>query len=83
MIALGWSQQLDPGRARTVRRALLDAVVPVMLVPTAPEGRDVGPYQQTEPPLSHTSMRVYAVCLDAGSALAPPSLCAGWAAPRT
>ena len=35
MIALGWSQQLDPGRARTVRRAVLDAVVPVMLVPMA------------------------------------------------
>ena len=36
MIALGWSQQLDPGRARTVRRAVLNAVVPVMLVPIAP-----------------------------------------------
>ena len=36
MIALGWSQQLDPGRAHTVRRAVLDAVVPVMLVPIAP-----------------------------------------------
>jgi transposase len=35
MIAFGWSQQLDPGRARTVRRAVLDAVVPVMLVPIA------------------------------------------------
>lgn len=37
MIALGWSQQLDPGRARTVRRAVLDGVVPVMLVPITPE----------------------------------------------
>jgi hypothetical protein len=36
MIAFGWSQQLDPGRARTIRRAVLDAVVPVMLVPIAP-----------------------------------------------
>jgi hypothetical protein len=36
MIALGWSQQLDPGRARTIRRAVLDAVVPVMLVPMGP-----------------------------------------------
>ena len=35
VIALGWSQRLDPGRARTVRRAVLDAVVPVMLVPMA------------------------------------------------
>jgi len=35
MIALGWSQQLDPGRARTVRRAVLDGAVPVMLVPLA------------------------------------------------
>jgi len=50
MIALGWSQQLDPGRARTVRRAVLDAAVPVMLVPTASEGRDVGPYRQAGPP---------------------------------
>ncbi len=57
-IALGWSQQLDPGRARTVRRAVLDAVVPVMLVPAVSEGRDVGPYRQAEPPLSHTSMTV-------------------------
>jgi hypothetical protein len=49
MIALGWSQQLDPGRARTVRRAVLDAVIPVMLVPMAPDGRDVGPYRQAGP----------------------------------
>jgi len=37
MIALGWSQHLDPGRARTVRRTVRDAVVPVMLVPMASE----------------------------------------------
>jgi hypothetical protein len=43
LIALGWSQQLDPGRARTVQRTVLDAVVPVMLVPVASEGRDVVP----------------------------------------
>src|ERR1035437_9212493 len=49
IIALGWSQQLDPGRARTVRRAVLDAVIPVMLVPMAPDGRDVGPYRQAGP----------------------------------
>jgi hypothetical protein len=36
MIAPGWSQQLGPGRVRTVGRALLDAVIPVMLVPMAP-----------------------------------------------
>ena len=50
MIALGWSQRLDPGRARTVRRAVLDAVVPVMLVPLASKWRDVGHCQQAEPP---------------------------------
>ena len=35
LIALGWSQHLDPGRARTVRRTVREAVVPVMLVPMA------------------------------------------------
>jgi len=35
MIALGWSRHLDPGRSRTVRRTVRDAVVPVMLVPMA------------------------------------------------
>jgi hypothetical protein len=33
LITLGWSQRLDPGRALTVRRTVLEAVVPVMLVP--------------------------------------------------
>ena len=33
MIALAWSQRLDPGRAAAVRRTVLDAEVPVMLVP--------------------------------------------------
>jgi hypothetical protein len=33
MIALAWSQRLEPGRALVVRRAVLDAGVPVMLVP--------------------------------------------------
>jgi nucleotide-binding universal stress UspA family protein len=33
LIALGWSQRLDDGRAMTVRRSVLDAHVPVMLVP--------------------------------------------------
>lgn len=36
LITLGWSQDLDAGRARTVRRTLRDAAVPVMLVPTRP-----------------------------------------------
>jgi nucleotide-binding universal stress UspA family protein len=35
LIALGWSQRLDAGRARTVRRTVTEASVPVMLVPTA------------------------------------------------
>ncbi len=35
LIALGWSRQLDPGRARTVRQTVRDAAVPVMLVPLA------------------------------------------------
>jgi hypothetical protein len=50
MIALGWSQQLDPGRARTVQRIVHEAVVPVLLVPMATRERDVGPYPAPEPP---------------------------------
>jgi nucleotide-binding universal stress UspA family protein len=37
MIALAWSQRLDPGRAAAVRRTVLDAEVPVMLVPMPPD----------------------------------------------
>jgi len=33
MIALAWSQRLEPGRALVVRRAILDTGVPVLLVP--------------------------------------------------
>jgi hypothetical protein len=33
VIALAWSQRLEPGRAAAVRRTILDAEVPVMLVP--------------------------------------------------
>jgi nucleotide-binding universal stress UspA family protein len=33
MIALAWSQRLEPGRAAAVRRTIGDAEVPVMLVP--------------------------------------------------
>lgn len=35
LIALGWSQRLDEGRAHTVRQAIAAALVPVMLVPVA------------------------------------------------
>jgi len=35
LIALGWSKHLDGDRARTVRRTVLEADVPVMLVPIA------------------------------------------------
>jgi nucleotide-binding universal stress UspA family protein len=35
LIALGWSQQLDPGRARTVRRCVQDSTVPIMLIPVS------------------------------------------------
>ena len=37
MIALAWSQRLDPGRAAAVRRTVLDAEVPVMLIPMLPD----------------------------------------------
>ncbi len=33
MIVLAWSQRLDPGRAAAVRRTMLEAEVPVMLIP--------------------------------------------------
>ena len=33
LIALAWSQRLEPGRAAAVRRTILDGEVPVMLVP--------------------------------------------------
>jgi nucleotide-binding universal stress UspA family protein len=33
MIALAWSQRLDPGRAAAVRQTILEAEVPVMLIP--------------------------------------------------
>jgi hypothetical protein len=44
MITLVWSQCLEPGRALIVRRTILDAAVPVMLVPINPEKRGVQPY---------------------------------------
>ncbi|GAA2899174.1 hypothetical protein GCM10010517_64670 [Streptosporangium fragile] len=36
LIVLGWSQRVEEGRARTVRRIVADADVPVMLIPVAP-----------------------------------------------
>jgi hypothetical protein len=33
LIALGWSQHLDAERSRTVRRSVLHAGVPVLLLP--------------------------------------------------
>jgi len=33
LIALGWSQHLDAGRSRTVRRSVLHADVPALLLP--------------------------------------------------
>lgn len=33
LIALGWRQRLAPGRARTLRRTVADATVPLLIVP--------------------------------------------------
>jgi len=33
LIALGWAQNLSPGRARTVRRTVADASTPILLLP--------------------------------------------------
>jgi nucleotide-binding universal stress UspA family protein len=41
LIALGWSQRLDAGRARTVRRTVTEASVPVMLVPLFTDQHEV------------------------------------------
>ena len=38
LIALGWSQHIIEGRARTVRRCVAGAGVPVMLIPVARHG---------------------------------------------
>ena len=43
MIALAWSQRLDPGRAAAVRRTILEAEVPVMLFPMPADLRTFGP----------------------------------------
>lgn len=39
LIALGWAQDLSPGRARTVRSSLAQAPVPVLLLPLSNHGR--------------------------------------------
>jgi nucleotide-binding universal stress UspA family protein len=39
MIALGWAQDLSPGRAAVVREALERSEIPVLLVPVAVRGR--------------------------------------------
>ena len=43
MITLAWSQRLDPGRAPIVQRAIVEAAVPVMLVPIVPDDETSGP----------------------------------------
>jgi len=43
MIALAWSQRLDPGRAAAVRQTVLDAEVPVMLIPMPADLPTFGP----------------------------------------
>jgi nucleotide-binding universal stress UspA family protein len=42
LIVLGWSQQLEPGRAEVVRETLTRAQVPVMLLPVALTGESAG-----------------------------------------
>jgi nucleotide-binding universal stress UspA family protein len=39
LVVLGWSQRLSAGRAPTVRRALVEGSVPVMLLGTGTEAR--------------------------------------------
>ncbi len=38
LIALGWNQNLAPGRAQVVREALTHSTIPVLLVPTPLSG---------------------------------------------
>ena len=55
LIALGWSQDLGPGRAAVIRAALERSRVPLLLVPTAAEvGPDERPAQGLELPLTET-----------------------------
>lgn len=49
-IALGWSQRLDPGRARVIRRLLSEADLPVLLVPIRTDVSEPDS-QATPPPL--------------------------------
>lgn len=43
LIALGWARRLSRGRARTVKRTVAAATIPVMLVPLVPDSQDVEP----------------------------------------
>ena len=53
LIALGWSQDLGPGRAAVIRAALERSRVPLLLVPTAAEvGSDERPAPGLELPLN-------------------------------
>jgi hypothetical protein len=42
IVALGWSQQLQPGRARVIRRLLADSDIPILMLPTAANGTPTG-----------------------------------------
>jgi nucleotide-binding universal stress UspA family protein len=42
LIALGWNQQLAPGRAEVVRAVLERGALPIMLIPAAPPERRIG-----------------------------------------
>lgn len=53
LIALGWSRQPGPGRARTVRHTVLAATVPVLLVPLAAADGTLDPAQ---PPPSRAAV---------------------------
>lgn len=48
LIAVGWSQHVEPGRAQTLRRTVFDSEVPVMVVPTT--GVHGGPSARTGAP---------------------------------
>lgn len=41
LVVLGWSRDLSPGRARTIRQLLTDSSVPLLLVPTNDTDRSV------------------------------------------
>lgn len=47
-IALAWAQHLDPGRASVVRRVLVEAPVPILLLPSTPPVEAVEGFSRTE-----------------------------------